>query len=315
MDGLIQPILLYALIGLGAIGLYLALPKRGTNPQVLGALLAALAVGGIILALSLSAKKAGALPSPFFYVFGLMALGSALRVITHPRPVYAALWFIMVVLSTAGLMLLLSAEFMTAAIIIVYAGAILITYLFVIMLATQAPEESRTESLAEYDVGAHEPIAATLVGFVLLALLTGVMFRGIPGVPRATSPRDEGLLAAMPRKIESALRDAKAIAPGERVALDEFTRAAALDARSTSVAVVDSSGARRQVALPPDLRVTNVERVGFNLLRDHPGTIEIAGVILTMAMLGAVVLSRKQVQLDEDAKRRHARRLGGEAGA
>jgi Tfp pilus assembly protein PilV len=52
--------------------------------------------------------------------------------------------------------------------------------------------------------------------------------------------------------------------------------------------------------------------VGFNLLRDHPGSIEIAGVILLMAMLGAVVLSRKQVQLDEDAKERHAKLLSAE---
>jgi hypothetical protein len=55
--------------------------------------------------------------------------------------------------------------------------------------------------------------------------------------------------------------------------------------------------------------VTNVEALGFNLLRDHPGAIEIAGVILLMAMLGAVVLSRKQVQLDEDAKMQQAKML------
>jgi hypothetical protein len=46
------------------------------------------------------------------------------------------------------------------------------------------------------------------------------------------------------------------------------------------------------------------------LLGEHPGTIEIAGVILLMAMLGSVVLSRKQVQIDEEAKRRPALALG-----
>ncbi|MDI1290322.1 MAG: NADH-quinone oxidoreductase subunit J [bacterium] len=62
---------------------------------------------------------------------------------------------------------------------------------------------------------------------------------------------------------------------------------------------------------PAEMAVKNIEGLGFNLLRDHPGTIEIAGVILLMAMLGAVVLSRKQVQLDEDAKLRQARTLAG----
>ena len=58
-------------------------------------------------------------------------------------------------------------------------------------------------------------------------------------------------------------------------------------------------GPTRVVKLPADLGVDNVEGVAFTLLNDHPGSIEIAGVILLMAMLGAVVLARKQVQIDE----------------
>ena len=135
----------------------------------------------------------------------------ALRVITHPRPVYAALYFILTVLASAGLFLLLSAEFMAFALVIVYAGAILITYLFVIMLATQAPEEGHEEVLAEYDTAAREPIAATVVGFVLLGALTVMMFRGLgsgEGMPSAmhvTQP--DALLADVPRKVENVLRN------------------------------------------------------------------------------------------------------------
>ncbi len=55
------------------------------------------------------------------------------------------------------------------------------------------------------------------------------------------------------------------------------------------------------VPLPADLDVYNVEGVAFTLLNDHPGSIEIAGVILLMAMLGAVVLARKKVEMDERA--------------
>ena len=55
--------------------------------------------------------------------------------------------------------------------------------------------------------------------------------------------------------------------------------------------------------------IIGVQALGFNFLSEHPGSIEIAGVLLMMAMLGAVVLSRKQVQLDEEAKLAQARDL------
>src|SRR4030095_6722893 len=82
-------------------------------------------------------------PEFFFAVFSLIAIASAGRMITHNRPVYSALYFIMVVLSSAALFLMLQAEFMAFALVIVYAGAILITYMFVIMLAQQAPTDEQ----------------------------------------------------------------------------------------------------------------------------------------------------------------------------
>ncbi len=65
-----------------------------------------------------------------------------MRVVTHPAPVYSALYFILTVFASAGLFVLLSAGFMAAALVLIYAGAILITYVFVIMLASQASAEA-----------------------------------------------------------------------------------------------------------------------------------------------------------------------------
>lgn len=322
MDVLINPLILFGSIALGGVGVAIALPRKGMNPQVLGALLAAIGAGGIILALTLLAGPDH--PSLFFYIFGLIGLGSALRVITHHRPVYAALWFVMVILSTAGLLVLLSAEFMTAALVIVYAGAILITYLFVIMLATQAPEEGESESVAAYDVQAREPIVATVVGFVILAVLTTMLFRGVGDMrPPPAGYKADALLERMPRKIDNVLRNAGKLDQDERslaiVPLDLVPPPdrAGLEMKDgdvfVKIATRGDPGIRYLPSSqwPDDLRVKNVEALGFNLLSDHPGTIEIAGVILLMAMLGAVVLSRKQVQLDEDAKLRQARSLAG----
>lgn len=311
MDAIINPFVLYGAIALGAIGVCLALPtssaRRGVSPQLLGALIAATAAGLVIMFLTKQAHESvsgsSGAPVPFFYIFGLITLGSGLRVITHPKPVYAALWFIMVVIASAGLFLLLSAEFMTAALLIVYAGAILITYLFVIMLATQEPEAGQEGRAALYDTTSREPIAATIVGFIMLGVLTTMVFRGLEKLPVPPPARPDAILAQMPRKVEATLRGAGMLKEGERARVSED---------GTRVVVTGKDKDPREIARaqwPADLRAKNSELVGFNLLRDHPGTIEIAGVILLMAMLGAVVLSRKQVQLDDEAKMRQARTL------
>lgn len=301
LESLINPFLLYGACALGAVGLCLALPRGGRTPQVLGAILAAIAGGLVLLGLG---SRAGALPNIYFYVFSLIALGAGVRVITHARPVYAALYFIMTVLASAGLFLILSAEFMAFAFVIVYAGAILITYLFVIMLATQAPTEDQVDVLNEYDTASREPIAATTVGFVLLAVLTTMIFSGTPALRPPNPGPVDALLAEMPRKVEGELRVRGELQPGEKVI--------SVDAEARTAAV-GQQGATRTVNLPESLKTRNVEGVGFTLLRDHPGSIEIAGVILLMAMLGAVVLSRRQVQIDEDAKMRHAQHLSAGA--
>ena len=310
---IIHPFAFLGLLALGAAGVALALPRRGTTPQVLGAIVAGLAGG---LALLFMGLKAGPdkLPNIYFYIFALLGLGAALRVITHPRPVYAALYFILSVIATAGLFLLLSAEFMAFALIIVYAGAILITYLFVIMLATQSAEEGQEDVLAEYDTAAREPIFATVAGFLLLGVLTVMLFRGATDLAPPQAQSADALLSDMPRKVERVLKNHMVVGEdGElRPMLErEWTVDSAVVAQDAlRLTLIQGDPAnptidRRTIPKsqwPSELRVSNVEALGFNFLREHPGTIEIAGVILLMAMLGAVVLSRKQVQIDEDAK-------------
>jgi NADH-quinone oxidoreductase subunit J len=309
---LTHSIALYVLIALGAIGVCLALPRRGVSPQLLGGIIAAVAGGLIVLILSLRAARQDgpdAVPNFFFYVFAAVALGAALRVITHPRPVYAALYFILTVLSSAGLFLLLSAEFMAFALIIIYAGAIIITYLFVIMLATQAPEAGKEHLQAEYDTVSREPVAATTAGFVVVAVLTAMLLQGGEHLP-PTPERDpsQARIVNLPRKIEQSLRERRVLSEGATVSRTA-DGLAIIDWTERRVQVTRPDGSRDWAPLPDGLHVSNVEGLGFNLLDDHPGSIEIAGIVLLMAMLGAVVLSRKQVEIDEELKRRRARQL------
>jgi NADH-quinone oxidoreductase subunit J len=329
----INPIILYLLLALGGVGIALSLPRRDrpVNLQLVGGVIAAAAAGLVVLVLSLAAAREGIaeLPNVYFYIFAVLALGAAVRVISHPRPVYAALYFIMTVLASAGLFVLLSAEFLAFALVIVYAGAILITYLFVIMLATQAPRGGgdEDEELAEYDVNAREPIAATAVGFILLAVLTTLMFRGVPqlGPPPPVPAFGDAQLAMLPGRVEERLLRAGVMERGERILYEGGSPRLVMGPRvpgeQEGVWVGGGVGGDRfipRAVWPEDLVPTNIEGVGFELLAGHPGSIEIAGVILLMAMLGAVVLARKQVELDEEAKARHAeflaqRRRGGGA--
>jgi len=64
-------------------------------------------------------------------------------------------------------------------------------------------------------------------------------------------------------------------------------------------------------ALPDSVILTNIDAVGFALIAEHPMALELAGIILLMAMLGAVVLARKQVEIGDEEKSSQADILGG----
>ncbi len=136
---------LYIASAFGAIALLLMMPRRGFNPRAIGVLLAAAALGGLWLYLGRSLPEVlgiDAAAMGYYYAFSGIAIFSAACMITHTRPVFSALWFIMVVLAVTGLLILLSAEFMAAALVIIYGGAILVTYLFVLMLAAPPADDT-----------------------------------------------------------------------------------------------------------------------------------------------------------------------------
>jgi NADH-quinone oxidoreductase subunit J len=312
-QGLLNPILLFAACVLGALGVGLALPRRGLNPQLIGVLIAGLGLGVFFMWLGSRTRLEG-LPNPNFYLFAAVALGASLRVISEPRPVYAALCFILTILASCGMYVLLSAEFMAFALVIVYAGAILITYLFVIMLATESPTAEQVEALNEYDRYSREPVIGTVLGFVLLAATIPMLVRGTEALPEVRNYADAARIEQLPRRVETTLRRAGVIAADQSLAYSgegaDRSPLIESDPKTGQVIAVTVAYGQGQTARltsdaknwPADLKLTNTEGVGFALLADHPGAIEVAGVILLMAMLGAVVLARKKVELDDREK-------------
>ncbi len=262
-------IALYIATVLGAAGLFLMLPKRSQNLPALGGLLAAAGLGLAWLfplmnhreLLADTGLDSGAFN--FHYIFSALAIGAAVRVITHTRPVYAALWFVLAVLASAGLFLTLSAEFMAFAMVLIYAGAILVTYMFVIMLATQAREAEAPENeRPEYERFAREPLAAVAAGFILLATLLFVAFDDLPDPQLAGSISDETLATEV-------LND-----PAEHEA-------------------------RVDLGLAQNPSISNAERVGIDLFRGNPLGLELAGVILLVSLVGAVVIAKKRIEEEE----------------
>lgn len=69
-----------------------------------------------------------------FFVFAILAIAAAVMMIVHRNPVYCALFLIITLFALAGLFVLLNAPFIAAVHIIVYAGAIMVLFLFIIML-------------------------------------------------------------------------------------------------------------------------------------------------------------------------------------
>jgi NADH-quinone oxidoreductase subunit J len=167
---------------IAGVGTYMLLPSGAEAPfRKIGGVLAGAAglIFAALLVRTADQNLTAATGGVYFWVFAIIALASALRVITHPRPVYSALYFVLTVFATAGLFVLEWAQFMAAALVIIYAGAILVTYVFVIMLAAQAQtgeNEKPLAGLADYDIKSREPILATAVGFATLAVLLLLIF-------------------------------------------------------------------------------------------------------------------------------------------
>jgi NADH-quinone oxidoreductase subunit J len=147
---------------LGAIGFWLMLP-RGTRPgRAAGALLAAIALGvGASQFLSLGDWLANGL----FGVLAGVTVVSAAAAVTFRNPVYCALWFGLMLLGTAGLFLFDGAQFLAVATVVVYAGAILVTFLFVLMLA-------QPKGKADYDRVSWEALLSSAAGIVIVGILS-----------------------------------------------------------------------------------------------------------------------------------------------
>lgn len=175
-----------------------------------------------------------------FWLLAVTAVGAGVMVITRRSPVASALWLVVVMFCLAGHFMLLYGFFVAAVQVIVYAGAIMVLFLFVIMLLNLSDAELRRAN-PTFVKGASVAAAGVVALLVIAALLSG---RPAPAPPAAAG----------------AAQAAPAASPSP--------------------------------AAPP---FGDPEAVGRLLFTDYLIPFEVASLLLLAAMVGAVVLAKREL--------------------
>ena len=167
------------------------------------------------------------LQSLFFYLFASFTVAAAFMVIAAKNPVHSVLFLILSFVNSAGLFILLGAEFLAMILIVVYVGAVAVLFLFVVMMLDVDFTELRQGFLQYLPVGA-------LVGIILLVELVLVL---------------GGLLSA------------------------------------------PETAAAPAAPIPPPEVASNVAVIGSVLYTRYIFFFQMAGLVLLVAMIGAIVLT------------------------
>jgi NADH-quinone oxidoreductase subunit J len=125
-----------------------------------------------------------------FILLSLMAIGSAVMMISSKSPVHSVLWLIVVFFAISGHYILLNAQFLAIVNIIVYAGAIMVLFLFVVMLMNLNAE---TEPIKNYRLR----LIGILSGGSLLLVLIAAMMKIDVAQPVLMSTGDSGLIKVL----------------------------------------------------------------------------------------------------------------------
>ena len=118
----------------------------------------------------------------FFYLFSVVLMFSAFRVVTARNPVHAVLYLMLAFSQASAIWLLLNAEFLAITLVLVYLGAVMVLFLFVVMML-----DINIDTLRE-GFWKHFPLAATLGAIVALEMAAVLMsgFR-LSSVPKAVA--------------------------------------------------------------------------------------------------------------------------------
>ncbi len=227
-----------------------------------------LLAGGIVVGLVAFVAAGWWMPAQFeayvAYAFFALAAAGAIGFLASREPVYAALGFTTAVLSICGILFMQSALFVAAATMIVYAGATIIIFLFVLMFAQQT-------ELRAYDIRLNRPAMAAVIGGVLMATIAVCVTQ--PGVIPERRPDPTRMLSEA-GLIPAVDADAVSVESAEAV--------------SEGAASADAATAASEPVYP----VATAE-LGRSLYTDYLAMVELAGVLLLVAAVGSIAMATR----------------------
>lgn len=194
-----------------------------------------------------------------FLIAGFFAVVGALGLVLSKNPVHSALSMVMALFAIAVLFLNQDAQFLAAVQIIVYAGAIVVLFLFVIMLLGV----DQSEDLSIEPIAGQRPVAVAIgvgVAALLVVFVAVTVDGGATGAEAVTGPKVDSIT----NTTESA------------------TAARVDDVEGSDDAEVDGREAN-----------PNINQIGRVLFTDHVFAFEVTALLLTIAVVGAVMLARK----------------------
>ena len=121
-------------------------------------------------------------PAVLFFIFAAVLVAAALGVILARNPVYSALLLVLCFFNSAVIWLLLDAEFLGIVLVLVYVGAVMVLFLFVVMMLDVNLDELR-EGLARY-----WPLAVAVAGFLVFAMINIIVVRHLGGLGLRAAP-------------------------------------------------------------------------------------------------------------------------------
>jgi NADH-quinone oxidoreductase subunit J len=241
-----------------ATGVWWLMPRPMHRPKAVGILLTV--IGAALLGARLEDGTGPLVETVLFWLFAAGAVISAVLMITNRNPVYSALCFALVTLSVCGLFLLQFAPFLAAATVVVYAGAIVVTFVFVIMLAQQS-------GATVYDQRSRQPIVATFAAFVLLGMILAQLPRA-GGNVKANAELADNIVVA--EETTSEIVSAAPDTDDETVAANPLSQVAA------------------------DQSIGQMRGLGRSLFGDYLFAVELAGTLLLVATIGAIAIAPRR---------------------
>jgi NADH-quinone oxidoreductase subunit J len=121
-------------------------------------------------------------PTILFFVFAAVLVAAAFGVILARNPVHSALLLVLAFFNSAVIWLLLDAEFLGIVLVLVYVGAVMVLFLFVVMMLDVNIEEFRK------GIAGYWPVAVAVAGFVMFAMLNVIVARHLGGITLHAAP-------------------------------------------------------------------------------------------------------------------------------